>query len=135
MKMHCMICKQEREISEGEIGEIGLWIENKKLQSVDYLSRLGLEDGYTCKDGKKHKYEFSEDWDKEVHIVAKGIFDDGKERAENIQKDKELEEKIREMIEQSKELKIKRDQLDKNSGELGEKLKEMTGNKIYEIWT
>ncbi len=134
MILRCMVCKKERELSTEEIKEYGEWIVKKELQPVDYLNRLSLDDGYTCKDTKKHKYEFQEEWDKEVHIVAKDISNNRKERTETLQRDTELEEKLREMVNESKELKNKMNELDMDCRGLGDRFKEMTGNKKYEIW-
>lgn len=143
MKMVCILCKQERELSVEEIKEYGEWIENKNLQAVDYLNRIGLEDGYTCRFEldtetgtriKKHKYEFEEEWDKVVHKAAANIILTGTLREESIKRAAELQSKINEMaLEKAKE-EEKTFELDKGCGVSGDLLMEMTGNKKYELW-
>lgn len=134
MKLRCMVCKTERERTADEVMQVGEWIDNKGLMGVDYLNRLSLEDGYTCNNQKKHKYEFSEDWDKEVHTVAKEVLDKGEEMAKSIARGVQLEEQIKEMVKEKEEEAKKVNELDVVCEELGKKLKEMTGNSKYEIW-
>lgn len=137
MKLYCMICKHERELSQDEIMEIGEWVAKKNLQTVDYLERIGLEDGYTCGKGdvkKKHDYEFSEDWDKEIHQLANGIKISEEERDILDRKIEELDNKIKELTLEKEGDEKKYFELDGKVGKLEDKIKEMTGTNNWKLW-
>jgi hypothetical protein len=131
MQVICLKCKESRELSDDEVQE---HIGDKKLKGMDYLEKINLDAGYTCKDDTKHKYTFVEKFDDVLHERADIIEKDVVE-IESVEKNVvNLDEQIKKMIEQknSEEEKIagiKEELISKKN-----LLLTMTGSDNHKLW-
>lgn len=75
MKVKCLKCEQVKELNSSELEEVGTFVENRKLRAVGFLKFLSLDMRELCKDGKEHQWEFEQEFDKQIHILAKDVKD------------------------------------------------------------
>lgn len=148
MKIRCVICKQEEELTKEEIAETGSFVDTNELDVSAYLEYLALKKGKRCVvgDGKgekkrKHAFILAEETNKELDLILGAhkndmIFSEGNKIArdicmksiaeleETLKREKVEVEKLNELISvKENEIKEKR-----------ERFKDMTGSSKIEIW-
>lgn len=134
MQVKCLKCGHVKELSDGEIQELGQYVDDKKLKGVDYLEKINLDAGYTCKDETKHKYTFVPMFDDSLHeraeIIEKDVVEI--ERAETSIANLDIQIKVmmkQKEDEEKKVIEIKEDEKQKK-----EILIKMTGSYNHKLW-
>ncbi len=61
MKLVCIKCKKERELTEEEIKESAEFINKKNMKAMTILKYWNLADGEIC-DGREHRYGFDKEF-------------------------------------------------------------------------
>lgn len=135
MKMKCLKCNDIKDLSVDELKEVGEFIESRKLRGVAFLKYVSMDLRNPCKDGKEHQYEFEEEFDKEVHLVAKNINDADKKIWDCEKEINDCDTKIAELIVKKEEvIKIKEIQREiLNGGK--DKLKEIAWIPDPRLWS
>lgn len=134
MQVKCLKCADVKELSSEEIQELGKYINDKKLKGEDYLGKINLDVGYTCKNDEKHKYTFVEAFDDALHEKAEIIEKDVVEiqRAETSVAN--LDGQIKAMIKQKEEEEKKAVETKEGLVVKKEILVKMTGSDNHKLW-
>lgn len=98
MIVKCMKCDKIKELTKEELEEVGKFVEIRKLRAVGFLKNLSMDLRDPCKDEKEHQYEFTPEFDKEVHMVAKNCNDAEKGTLDAEKEMNDCELKIAELI-------------------------------------
>ena len=126
MKLVCIKCKKERELTEDEIKEIGAFISNKNLKAASILKYFNVADGETC-DGKEHRYGWSDDFRNEISEKAIKLKETENKLNRNKNEMTEIENIINEMKNQLEELDKENKSLVSESEEKATEILKQTG--------
>ncbi len=113
IKLICIKCKKERELTDDEIEEVGDFITNKNMKATSILKYFNLVDGETCGD-REHKYG----WDSQF---LNQITEKTSQIKELDNKIKQNMSNIRENIKKIDELKIQNNILENEYKEMDNK--------------
>lgn len=134
MQVRCLKCAGKRELSDEETQDLGKYIDSKKLKGIDYLEKISLDAGYTCKNDTKHKYTFVEGFDDTLHEKAEIIDNDTIEIESTEKNIANLDEQIKKMMEQREEENKKVVIIKEMLTTKKNVLIKMTGSENYKLW-
>lgn len=150
MKTKCIFCKLEEEQIDEQTKILTTALKlNPNAKSTDYLEILSIVKGPTCSNGKRHKFMFHEEFNKNVgQLVTEQKTLEDKIKV-NTEEDEKLRQKIVDIGEQMKKLADSRiEAIEKRNTVINEistfereiehgkqSLKELTGTDNFEMWS
>lgn len=117
MKLVCIKCKKEREMTDEEIIEVGEFVTKKNMKAMSILKYMNLSDGENC-DKKEHRYGFSPEFLTQITEKIQKKKDTENKLNKNKDIIKQIEDKIEELKNQLTELSKENEPLSKDSQDI-----------------
>lgn len=141
MRIKCLKCKTDEELSKENLEEIVGLVEKHGLEAIDYIRLLTVIRG-KCTDGKSHTYTFHESFTDEVNNVVKRNKDNESER-QNLKKSvDEADKNIIELTNKLEETRKNRENMleqlvSKNDVEMEllDEIQKLTGTRKINMWS
>ena len=148
LKMHCMLCKQPKELTIDDLKETAKFVRDNELDSAGYEDFIAAKVGRKCKgvDGKGerlklHKYDIDEEDRKDIIETTNNIVSNNKKtlslKSEVVDTDNkiaELNNKIVELEKEKIELQEKLPAIEEEIKKGKEKLFELVGDDRETLW-